>query len=78
MKKTDIALLILVVALSGVITYFVANALMGSSKQLSATVTVVEPIISEIKPPSSNIFNSSAINPGVQIRIGDSSNQQPF
>jgi hypothetical protein len=78
MKKTDIALLILVVALSGLITYFIANSLMGSSKQLSATVTVVEPITSDIKLPSSSVFNANAINPGVQIRIGDSSNQQPF
>lgn len=78
MKKTDIALLVLVVSLSGLITYFVANALLGSSKQLSATVTVVEPITSVIEQPSSSIFNSNAINPGVQIRIGDSSNQQPF
>lgn len=78
MKKTDIALLILVVALSGLITYFIANALMGSSKQLSATVTVVEPITPDIELPRSSVFNASAINPGVQIRIGDSSNQQPF
>ncbi|NCU30257.1 hypothetical protein EOL73_02050 [Candidatus Saccharibacteria bacterium] len=78
MKKTDIAMLVLVVALTGLITYLIANTLLGSSKQLSANVTVVEPISAEIEVPNGSIFNKDAINPGVQIKVGDSSNQQPF
>ncbi len=78
MKKTDIALLILIVALSGLITYFIANALLGSQKQLTAKVTEVEPVKSSIETPEESVFNANAINPAIQIKIGDSSNQQPF
>ena len=78
MKKTDIALLILIVALSGLITYFIANALLGSQKQLTAKVTEVQPVKSSIVMPEESVFNANAINPAIQIKIGDSSNQQPF
>ena len=78
MKKTDIALLIVVVSLSGLITYFLASSLLGSPKQLTDSVTVVEAVTSDVDDPSESIFNKDAINPAVQIKIGESSNQQPF
>ena len=78
MKKNDIALIILIVSITLVATYFIAKAIVGEPKAQSAKAEVVEPISAELIQPSSKIFNKDAINPTVDIQIGDSSNQQPF
>lgn len=78
MKKNDIALIVLIVSVSLVVTYFIAKAVVGEPQNQSAQAEVVEPISAELVQPQSKIFNKDAINPTVDIEIGDSSNQQPF
>lgn len=78
MKKNDIALIVLIVSVSLVATYFVAKAVIGEPQNQSAKAEVVEPISAELVQPQPKIFNKDAINPTVDIEIGDSSNQQPF
>lgn len=78
MKKTDIALLGVIVAVSLIAAYLIGQAVLGKVKQSDVQVEVTDPISSSITPPSPEIFNSDAINPAVPINIGDSNNQQPF
>lgn len=78
MKKSDIALLILVVSVSIAISYFVGQALLGKSIAKTVDVETAEPISADIVEPSPTIFNKGAINPTVPITIGGSTNQQPF
>ena len=78
MKKTDIALLGVIVAVSLVAAYLIGQAVLGKVKQNDVQVEVTDPISSSITQPSADIFNSDAINPAVPINIGDSNNQQPF
>lgn len=78
MKKTDIAMLAMIVVISLAASYFIGKAVMGQAKQGEAKVEVTDPIRSSITPPDPNIFNKDAINPAVPINIGDSNNQQPF
>jgi hypothetical protein len=78
MKRTDIALIILIVSVSAVIAYFAGKALIGEPKVSATQVESVELIKPGIQAPSKNIFNSQAINPTVPIQIGNPSNQQPF
>jgi hypothetical protein len=78
MKKNDIALIVLIVSISLVITYFIAKAVLGSPKSQQTTAEVVEPITPNLVQPSNQIFNRDAINPTVVIQIGNPSNQQPF
>ncbi len=78
MKKNDIALIVLIVSVTLVFTYFTARALIGEPKSQSAKAEVVEPISAELVQPTPKIFNKDAINPTVDIEIGASSNQQPF
>lgn len=78
MKKSDIALLILVVSVSVVISYFVGQAVLGGSVAKPVEVETAEPISADIVEPSPDIFSSNAINPTVQIKIGETTNQQPF
>jgi hypothetical protein len=78
MKKNDIALIILIVSVSLVVSYFIVKAIVGDPKNQEVTAEVVEPITSDLTQPSNKIFNRDAINPTVVIQIGNPSNQQPF
>lgn len=78
MKKSDIAILILIVAISLGASYFIGQALLAQFKQGDATVEKVDTISAEIIPPDPKIFHKDAINPAVPINIGESINQQPF
>ena len=78
MKKNDIALVVLIVSISLVVTYFVAKAIIGDPKGQEVSAEVVEPITPDLTTPSNKIFNRDAINPTIVIQIGDPSNQQPF
>lgn len=78
MKKNDIAVIVLIVSISLVVSYFVLKAIVGNPQDKEVTAEVVEPISPGLTPPSSKIFNRDAINPTVVIQIGNPSNQQPF
>ena len=78
MRKNDLALIVLIVSISLVISYFVIKAVLGSPKSQQATAEAVEPITPGLTTPSPQIFNRDAINPTVVIQIGNPSNQQPF
>ena len=78
MKRNDIALIVLIVSISLVVTYFVGRAIIGDAKTDAVKSEVVEPISADLVEPSSKIFNKDAINPTVNIQIGNSANQQPF
>lgn len=78
MKKNDIALIVLIVSISLVVSYFIVKAIIGNPKGQQTTAEVVEPIKPDLVQPSNKIFNRDAINPTVVIQIGNPSNQQPF
>lgn len=78
MKKNDLALLTIVVAISLGVAYLVGNAFLSGSKPGAATVEMIDPISAEVTKPDASVFNADAINPSVPIKIGDTSNQQPF
>lgn len=71
MKKTDIAMIVLIAGISMLAAFAIANsipALKVSDKGVQ--VDTVEKISSEITEPSSSVFNSNAINPTVETIIG--------
>lgn len=78
MKRNDIALLILIVSITLVISFLIVKAVFGEPQSVATKVEKVELISSQIVPPSSTIFNKNAINPTVVIQIGSPANQQPF
>jgi hypothetical protein len=73
MKKSDIAMIILIASVSVMISYFVAKALIGDTANDSVTVKTADEISTDVEKPDSSIFNSKAINPTVQVIIGDQS-----
>lgn len=71
MKKSDIAMIILIASLSVGVAYFVANALpFLKVNEEGVVVKTTEEIKSEVKKPSTKIFNEDAINPTIETVIG--------
>lgn len=73
MKKSDIAMIILIASISVLISYFVAKAVVGDVKKETVKVKTAEPISKDVEQPDTTIFNSNAINPTVEVIIGDKS-----
>jgi hypothetical protein len=79
MKQKDIALIMVIVFISGIFGYFISNALIRTPKDRKQKVEVVESITSEFNPPSEKFFNSkTSINPTERIKIGEKNNSKPF
>lgn len=77
MKQQDIAIVIIIVFVAGIASFFVSSKFITpSSKKLTAET--VPPISAEFSLPSSKVFNSEAINPTVRIQISPNDNNQPF
>ena len=71
MKKTDIAMIVLIAGFSVLVSYLVINSLaQGGFSEQTYEVKTTEPISNEYVKPSSEIFNKDAINPTVQVNIG--------
>lgn len=76
MKKSDIAMIILIASVSVLVAYFVAKAVIGDTKSESVTVKTAEPITTDITKPDPSVFNSNAINPTVEVIIGGSNSSE--
>jgi hypothetical protein len=72
MKNTDIAAIILIASISMVGAYFVADAVIGKPSSVSVKVKTFTPISAEVETPDKSIFNKDAINPTVEVVIGES------
>ena len=78
MKKNDIASLVLIAAISGVIAYFAANAVVGQPKNNPVQVEKVTPIQPNFPTPDSRVFNDKAIDPTVEIGGNNPQTNAPF
>jgi len=78
MKQKDIILIIVVVFISAVVSYFLSGLLITSDKNRQEKVEVVEKISGTFDRPNSKYFNPNSNNPTKLIQIGDSVNDTPF
>ncbi len=76
MKKSDIAMIILIASISMLVSYFVAKAVIGDTQDQSVKVKTTEPITAEITEPDKTVFNKDAINPTVEVIIGGNGQSQ--
>lgn len=72
MKKTDIAMIILIASMSILVSYFVTKSIMGDSNNKPVTIKSAAPISDNVEAPKKEIFNKDAINPTVEVTIGGS------
>lgn len=78
MKQKDLALILVIVFISAVLSYVVSNALIASPKNRQQQAEVVQPISSQFKNPDRKYFNKEAFNPTKTIQVGDNNNPDPF
>lgn len=79
MKKNDIAIIILVVAISGFVAYLTGQAVLQSQQaDKPVNVETAEKIEATVVEPEAKVFHKEAINPTVKIEIGDINQQHPF
>lgn len=76
MKKTDIAMILLVLALSGGLAFGILSFIPGIKldSDTSVKVRTIDKYSSTIAEPDPKVFNSGAINPTVDITIGSKNN----
>ena len=78
MKQKDVAFIITVVFISGVISFVVSDKLFTTPKSRQQKVETVDKITSEFSVPDSTYFNKNSIDPTQLIQIGNNNNQNPF
>lgn len=78
MKQKDIAMIIVVVFVSGVLSFFISRLFFAAPKDRQQKVEVVDVITSDFPTPDKKYFNKDSINPTQLIHIGDTNNPNPF
>ena len=78
MKQKDIALIILIVGIAGIISFFVSKQLFAPPKNRQQPVEVVQPISTDFPKPDSRYFNNKSFDPTQTITIGGNANPDPF
>ena len=75
MKKTDIAMIILIATVCVLGAFFITNAVVGSPASDTVKVKTIEKIDATITPPDTAISNQNAINPAVKVQVNDGTQQ---
>jgi hypothetical protein len=70
MKNTDIALVILIAAVSIGLSYWLGNLILGDPSDDTYQISYVEGVSAEIMQPDIETFNPSGVNPTVEVIIG--------
>jgi hypothetical protein len=71
MKKNDLAIAVVVAVVVTLVAYFVLNGILGDPDRASETVEYIAPITSDLSRPNPEVFNAEAINPTVEVIIGE-------
>lgn len=78
MKQKDVALIIVIAVISGIISVFISKAIITPPKNRQEKVEVVEAFSTDFPKPDTKYFNSAAIDPTQIITIGKDTNTKPF
>ncbi|HEY1835615.1 MAG TPA: hypothetical protein VGG13_02215 [Candidatus Saccharimonadales bacterium] len=78
MKQKDVALIIVIVFVSGIVSLVVSRLLFASPQNRQQQVQVVPVISASFPTPDSRYFNSKSVDPTQLIQIGNNNNKNPF
>jgi hypothetical protein len=78
MKQKDIALIIVIAAVSGFASFFISRLIFANPTNRQQKVEIVDTITADFPMPSTKYFNSNAIDPSQVIVVGDGNNPNPF
>lgn len=71
MKKTDLFAVAVIAVVGTVIASIICNMLLGDPNESSVTFKTIMPISSKLESPDPEIFNADAINPTVEVYVGN-------
>lgn len=72
MKRSDIFTLVLIAGVGTLVAFLACNAIMGDPNKASVSFTGLNRVIaSDLAEPNPEMFNSYAINPTVEVYVGD-------
>lgn len=78
MKQKDIAIIIVVAGVAGILSFVLANFLFGGKNAANLKAPTVDVITAEFISPSPQFFNNNSLDTTKNITIGDTSNTAPF
>lgn len=71
MKGSSIATVVLVAIVSTVAAALIVNAVLGDPNEEVVTVQYMEVIAPMVTTPDVEVFNAEAVNPTVEVYVGD-------
>ena len=77
MKQKDLLLIIVIVVISGLVSFFISNKFISPPKH-DLKAAKVEAISSDFDQPDNRYFNDKSVNPTQLIRIQNNANTKPF
>jgi hypothetical protein len=78
MKQKDIALIIVLVIISGILALVLSRLFFARPSDRKQTAEVVDVITSDFPAPPNKYFNSNSVDPTQLIQIGEGTNPNPF
>ncbi|HEX9153249.1 MAG TPA: hypothetical protein VF809_00330 [Candidatus Saccharimonadales bacterium] len=78
MKQKDVALILVLVFVSGVMSFLVSRWVFGKPANRQQKAEIVDVISSDFSLPPTKYFNNNSIDPTQLIQIGDANNPNPF
>ena len=70
MKKSDLATIVLIAGFSTIVAFICANILLGDPNEADVTLKYLDIISSELEQPDPELFNVWAVNPTVEVYVG--------
>lgn len=71
MKNTDIAMVVLIAAISVALSYFLGNAILGDPNDRVENLDYMVKISGSVDEPDIETFNPAAKNPTVEVYVGN-------
>ena len=71
MKQSDIFTIVIIALVGTLAAFFGVSSFLGDPDKASAEVKVVQPVSASLTEPDSELFNPDAINPTVEVYVGE-------
>lgn len=71
MKKSDIITVILIASIGTVMAAVMTNMILGNPDERSVSFKSISEIFADLDEPDPEMFNIEAINPTVEVYVGD-------
>lgn len=71
MKQSDIFSIIIIASVGTLVSYFVVNSILGNPDLQYADIRTIDEISPDLVEPDSELFNPDAINPTVEVFVGE-------